>query len=179
MTMRIEDETKRKLERIKKLYNLSSLDEAVEYLIKIGNPIEPKLYAWIKEIVPFGNTTTYVEWSHEQDHVTATIHTQRNEYRILVHNDGWMNAFVKMPNVEGQKQFITREDFNRETWEAIKDFIIMYELVPLKEQADTDLNASTDTYTGKGEYKIHFEDSYDSDGYTESTPRVEKVLRDK
>jgi len=139
MTMRISDETKEKLKRLKEMKGLESLDETVDYLWETNNPVYGQLSSWLREIVPFGNTGEYVLWEERDDWWHARIYTKDHRYTITTHKDGrYLGCQAKTTFHRPGEDWTRGNDlpdgpFNRETWEAIKNRMVGYELQPLSD----------------------------------------------
>lgn len=140
MTMRISEESKTKLESIKRLYNLDSLDEALDYALENPHAIRAKFYQLIGEIMgKYSDTNRHVIFDETAYGYVARLYTTKYSYSISAGRDGkYMGATM------GTRTPLPGEDWNRgndladgtlskETIERIKSDIISCELQPIAE----------------------------------------------
>ena len=135
MTMRVSEETKNKLESVKRLYNLDSLDSAVDYILEHPNVIRSKFYQYIEDLCgKYATTERHVLYEETEKYYVARLFTETYRYTISGGKDGkYMGCTGGTRAPAPGEDWVRGNDladgvFSKETVERIKSDIISCEL---------------------------------------------------
>lgn len=136
--MRLKDETKSKLEAIKRLYNLDSFDDAINYMLEYPNPIRSAFYQFMEDLCgKYATSEENVLYDENDTFYIARLFTEKYRYSIVGRKDGsylGCTNSVRAPNpgedwTKGND--LADGPFSKETLEQIKSDIISCELLKI------------------------------------------------
>lgn len=135
MTMRVSEETKNKLESVKRLYNLDSLDSAVDYILEHPNVIQSKFYQYMGDLCgKYATSEDHVLYEENDISYIARLFTEKYRYSIVGRKDGsYLGCTNSLRASLPGEDWIRGNDladgiFSKETVERIKSDIISCEL---------------------------------------------------
>lgn len=140
LTLRISDGTKAKLDSVKRLYNLDSYDDAIEYILKYPNPIRSKFYQFIESMMgKYGREERDILYNETDNRLRAYLYTGKYKYCIVANKDGTYLGCVSSSRTQdpGEDWFRGNDlgdgPFDQETMDRIKSDIIGSELEPISD----------------------------------------------
>lgn len=138
--MRVNKDTKAKLETIKRLYNLDSYDEAIEHMLEYPNPIRSKYYQFIESMMgKYGRKDRDILYKETDTVWRAYLYTGKYRYYIVASKDGSYLGCQSSSRtqVPGETWFrgndLSDGPFDQETMDGIKSDIIGSELEPISD----------------------------------------------
>jgi len=143
--MRISDSTKAKLDSVKRLHNLDSYDDAIEYILEYPNPIRSKFYQFIESMMgKYGREDRDILYEETDERYRACLYTGKYRYSIVASKDGTYLGCISTSRTQlpGEDWFRMNDladgPFDQETMDSIKSDIIGSELEPISDYVRND-----------------------------------------
>ena len=138
--VRVSQSTKAKLDSVKRLYNLDSYDDAIEYIWEYPNPIRSKFYQFIESMMgKYGREDRDILYEEGDEVFKAYLYTGKYKYSTVARKDGTYLGCISISRTQlpGEDWFrmndLSDGPFDQETMDGIKSDIIGSELEPISD----------------------------------------------
>jgi hypothetical protein len=152
MTMRVSESTKKTLDSVKRLYNLDSYDDAIEYILEYPNPIRSKFYQFVESMMgKYGCGERDILYKETDDTYKAYLYTGKYRYYIVAKKDGtYLGCQSSSRTQEPGEDWFRGNDlsdgsFDQETMDGIKSDIIGSELEPISNYIRENFESEADS----------------------------------